>query len=395
MSDQPTSNPGLAQAHNAEGLAALQAGEALTAMAAFQLAAAADPMAAPLWTNLAHAARLAGRDEDERAALDRALALDQTDFGAQLRKAQLLQRLGEEVAALTAWSGVQQLAAQRPGLPPHIREELAAGQAYSEELQARLQAQVDAGLEPLAGSWDETEQRRIGAFVDAALGKRQIYHNQCAGVHYPFLPADEFFDRRHFPWLTELEAAHEDIRDELRALLATDSPPVRPYVQLEPGVPRNDWSELDGSLDWSACFLHEYGTPNQPVLDRCPRTAAVLARLPLAGIAGRAPNAFFSILRPHSRIPPHTGVTNTRAIIHLALDVPPGCGFRVGGTVRDWVPGQAFAFDDTIEHEAWNNSDQPRSVLIIDTWNPHLSARECAALQHYFASADAALSGPR
>ena len=44
--------------------------------------------------NLAHAARLAGRDEDERSALDRALALDQTDFGAQLRKAQLLQRLG-------------------------------------------------------------------------------------------------------------------------------------------------------------------------------------------------------------------------------------------------------------------------------------------------------------
>lgn len=392
MTASPASNPGLAQAHNAEGLAALQAGDALAAMAAFRSAAEADPTAAPLWTNLAHACRLAGRFEDERTALDRALALDQTDFGAQLRKAQLLQRLGEEIAALTTWSGVQQLAAQFPNLPPHIRAELADGQAYCAALEERLYTRIDEGLAGLRPDWDETEQRRIRAFVDTALGRRQVYHNQCAGVHYPFLPEDEFFDRRHFPWLAELEADHAAIRDELRALLATTDPHIRPYVQMEPGSPQNDWSALDGSLDWSACFLYEYGRPNQPVLERCPRTAAALARLPLAQIPGRAPSAFFSILRPRSSIPPHTGVTNTRAIVHLALDVPAGCGFRVGNEVREWVAGEAFAFDDTIEHEAWNRSDEIRTVLIIDTWNPHLSPREQMALQAYFASADTALS---
>ncbi|MFX8320196.1 aspartyl/asparaginyl beta-hydroxylase domain-containing protein, partial [Acinetobacter baumannii] len=85
-------------------------------------------------------------------------------------------------------------------------------------------------------------------------------------------------------------------------------------------------------------------------------------RLPLARIPGRAPNAFFSLLRPHSRIPPHTGVTNTRAIVHLALDVPPDCAFRVGGETRPWVEGTAFAVDDTLEHEAWNDSASPRAV---------------------------------
>ncbi len=166
---------------------------------------------------------------------------------------------------------------------------------------------------------------------------------------------------------------------------------LRPYVRLEDGTPQNDWSALDGSLDWSACFLWEYGSANQPVLDRCPRTAALLERLPLARIPGRAPNAFFSLLRPGSRIPPHTGVTNTRAIVHLALDIPPDCGFRVGNETREWVQGQAFAFDDTIQHEAWNDSDRLRSVLIVDYWNPHLSAVEREALVRYFEAADNAL----
>jgi aspartyl/asparaginyl beta-hydroxylase (cupin superfamily) len=115
----------------------------------------------------------------------------------------------------------------------------------------------------------------------------------------------------------------------------------------------------------------------------------MLEKIPLARIPGRSPNVFFSLLRPHTRIPPHTGVTNTRAIVHLPLIVPPGCGFRVGGETREWVEGRPFAFDDTIEHEAWNNSDQLRAVLILDVWNPHLSPAEQAAVERYYRAADA------
>ena len=75
--------------------------------------------------------------------------------------------------------------------------------------------------------------------------------------------------------------------------------------------------------------------------------------------------------------------------MHLPLIVPPGCGFRVGGETRLWEEGKAFAFDDTIEHEAWNDSDAPRAVLIFDVWNPHLGPRERDLLLRYFASADA------
>ena len=81
-------------------------------------------------------------------------------------------------------------------------------------------------------------------------------------------------------------------------------------------------------------------------------------------------------------------MTNVRSIVHLPLIVPGDCGFRVGGETREWTIGEAFAFDDTIEHEAWNRSDQDRAVLIIDTWNPHLSEHEREMVGRFYDAAD-------
>ncbi len=388
---QPAPPPAAALAANREGMAALDAGDAASALTAFARATAADPSAGPLWKNLAHACRLLGDDAGERGALDSALALDRTDFVAQLRLAQLLQRTGKERDALLAWDGVRQLAARLPETAPALAEELAAGELYSNGLRSRLAAVADAVIASSAGA-GETQARRIAAFADHAAGRRHVYANACAGLYYPFLPADEFFDARHFPWFAELEAGAGAIRSELDALLAAPGEALRPYIRQEYGTPPNDWSALDGSLDWAACFLWEYGAANPAVIERCPQTAALLEALPLARIPGRGPNAFFSMLRAGKRIPAHTGVTNTRAIVHLALDAPPRCGFRVGGETREWVEGKAFAFDDTIEHEAWNDSDRSRSVLILDVWNPHLSPRECEAIAAYFEASDKSLA---
>jgi len=383
----------IAQQANDEGLAALRAGDAARAVAAFQRATEADPGALPLWRNLANAFRLAKDGEGERQALERALTIDRLDLGAQLRMSQLHQRLGEERSALLSWNNVKQLVSNLDGqLAPQIQAEIEAGMAYCAELEARLGARIDAINAAGAATWNATERRRIGAFLDHALGRRAIFHNQCAGVHFPFLPADEYFDRKHFPWLEQLEAGTDAIREELIGILDDPGEAIRPYVRMEEGSPQSEWSALDNSLDWGACFLWEYGVPNQPVHERCPRTAALLSSLPLLQIPGRGPSAFFSILKPHSHIPPHTGVTNTRAIIHLPLIIPPGCGFRVGGETREWVEGQAFAFDDTIDHEAWNTSGERRAILIIDAWNPHLSLAEREAIIAHLGASDAALA---
>jgi aspartyl/asparaginyl beta-hydroxylase (cupin superfamily) len=103
---------------------------------------------------------------------------------------------------------------------------------------------------------------------------------------------------------------------------------------------------------------------------------AALSKVPQVDIPGRGPTAFFSILDAKTHIPAHTGVTNTRLTVHLPLIVPPGCGFRVGGETREWQVGRAWAFDDTIEHEAWNDSDIPRAILIFDIWHPELTLME-------------------
>ena len=392
--NEPIPAPQLvAQQANAEGVAAIRAGDAAAAVAALSRATAADPDATPLWRNLAHAHQLGGNTQGERAALERALAIDRLDFAAQLRMAQLLQRIGEETRALVAWHGVQQLAAQQAEpFVPQIQAQLDDGAAYCRGLQDRLGTRADQLLDEGNSRWDETEQRRIKAFVDRALGRRAVFTNECMGLHYPFLPADEFFDRKHFPWLDELELHTAEIRAELLGIIDDPGDAIRPYVRIEEGSPDTKWSKLDHSLDWGACFLWEHGQASLPVHERCPRTAAVLASLPLLRIPARGPTAFFSILRSGGYIPPHTGVTNTRAIIHLPLIVPPECGFRVGGETRQWVEGQAFAFDDTIEHEAWNNSEQRRAVLIIDAWNPHLTLAERDAISAYIVGSDAILT---
>ncbi len=378
-----------AQANQA-GMAALAQGDAAGAVRYFAMATAADPMAGALHRNLASAHRALGDDAAEIAALDAALAIDQTDFAALLRKAQLLQRRKEDDKALLCWSGVLQIASGFSEVPDGLRQILDDGRAYVADRQSRISAAIDAALTGPLQSMDATARRRARAFANLATGQGRVYHNECAGLYYPFLPADEFFDDVHFPWFAELSAAAPAIRAELEALLAGGDAALRPYVQLEKGTPDSKWTALDHKLDWGACFLWEYGVPNTPVIERCPATAAAISALPSAHIPARAPNVFFSLLRPKTRIPPHTGVTNSRAIIHLPLIVPAGCGFRVGNETREWVEGRPFAFDDTIEHEAWNDSDALRAVLIFDVWNPHLSVQEQDIIARYYAAADAA-----
>jgi aspartyl/asparaginyl beta-hydroxylase (cupin superfamily) len=96
---------------------------------------------------------------------------------------------------------------------------------------------------------------------------------------------------------------------------------------------------------------------------------------------------FFSLLQPGAHLPAHTGVSNVRSIVHLPLIVPPGCSFRVGGETRDWRAGEAWVFDDTIEHEAWNRSDRMRAILIFDVWNPYITETERELLRRFYAVA--------
>ncbi len=361
----------------------------IEAAALFRRAIAADPVAPELHINLATAMRESGNDDGEQAALEGALAIDQRHFMALVRLAELFERRGEDDRATERWSGVLAMSVLLEDRTPAIDTMLAHAHAFVARQQAAFAEAVDTGLARLRDGIAPGDRRRVDRCIDALIGRRRIYTNICSGLHVPFLPADEFFDRAHFPWLAQIEAQTDIIRTEMEALLAADSPGIQPYVVMQPGTPENKWSALDNRLDWGAFHLWKNGVRDDAACARCPQTAAAIEALPLVDLPARAPSVFFSLLRPGTRLPAHTGVSNVRAIIHLPLIVPDKCGFRVGGETREWRVGEAWAFDDTIEHEAWNRSDQLRAILIFDVWNPYLTEVERDVLRAFFPVADA------
>jgi aspartyl/asparaginyl beta-hydroxylase (cupin superfamily) len=378
---------------NMLGLTVLANGEPSEATALFRRAIAADPHSPELRMNLARALREQGDDSGERQALEEALAIDQRHFMALVRLAELNERTGDSTAAAERWSAVLALAAMMDERPAALEPLLERAREAVATQRAGFAAAVDSGLEDARRGLGPAERRRFDAAIDHALGRREIYANQPAGLHFPFLPADEFFDRSHFPWLERIEAETDVIRAELEALLADDQAAIRPYVAMEPGTPANKWSPLDHKLDWGALHLWKDGRRDEAVCARAPKTAAAVGALPLSDLPGRTPTVFFSLLRPGTHLPAHSGVSNVRTIIHLPLIVPPGCAFRVGGETREWEVGRAWAFDDTLEHEAWNRSDRLRAILIFDVWNPYITEVERDLLRRFYRVAASANGG--
>lgn len=376
-------------ARNWLGADALARTDAATAAMHFEIACKSEPGEPSHWINLATACRVMGDSERERAALEKALGIDQSDLLALVRIAELHERLGEEALAAERWTAVLAFSSGIHDPSPEFAAILAHAKEYVSERQQRLVLAVENALGDEMAKASTRDSRRMRTAADAWLRARPIYANRCEGLHYPFLPADEFFDAEQFPWFSELEAATVTIVAELEAILAEGEAELTPYISMPPGMPSNKWSKLDNSLDWGAFHLWKEGQRFDAACARAPRTAALVESLPICHIEGRAPNVFFSILKPGSHIPPHTGVTNVRSVVHLPLIVPEGCEFRVGGETRSWQRGRAFAFDDTIEHEAWNRSERSRAILIMDVWNPHLSDHERAMICRLYGAADA------
>jgi aspartyl/asparaginyl beta-hydroxylase (cupin superfamily) len=207
-------------------------------------------------------------------------------------------------------------------------------------------------------------------------GRARRHVHEASLLYFPQLPALPFYDDSLFPWLPQLEQATDLVRDELLVVMKEDWGAFHPYIQYAEGAPVRQWKELNHSPAWSAFDFWRDGQRIDRNCARCPGTAALLESLPLVEVEGISPNAMFSVLAPHTRIPPHTGSTNVRLIVHLPLILPPGCRYRVGNAHREWKLGKAWVFDDTIEHEAWNDSDEARTILMFDVWNPLLKEAE-------------------
>lgn len=368
---------------------AAAAGDLAGACAALDRAAGQGADSVELWTKLSAMRRALGDMAGALAAIERALALSPLDFGSLLARAMLLERSGSGRAAEAFTNALAQLPADRE-IPPamaaaveHARKRSAEHQA---QLEARLLAAVPAGLEG-------EPRKRVERFASNSARRTRHFHQEPTTFHYPGLPETEFHDPGQFDGISRIEAATDAIRAEFEALMEIKSAELVPYSQYPEHVPLGQWRELNNNPDWTAIHLLQNGRRVEANAAHCPVTMELLAALPQPHIPGASPNAMFSLLAPHTHIPPHTGVANVRLVAHLPLIVPPGCRFRAGATTRDWVVGEAFVFDDTIEHEAWNDGDELRVVLIFDLWAPALDPAERDAVAKIIAAAGVSFKG--
>lgn len=369
------------------GIHALQRGDLKAGQEFLNAARAVAPRDLLVLLTLGNVHRQRADPAAEREAIDAALAVDPYYLPALLSRGDWLERYGSAASAAATLANCLKIAPPPSHWPEPLKPQLEHARAVVDRhsaamlrhvsgLVADLQSQLPAALAP---RWREA--------VKIVSGRAKPYFSECNQLHVPRLPAIPFFDRAEFPWLAEMEAKTPTIRDELAGALTAQQDQFNPYIAYRPGEPINQWRELNHSKKWSAYHLWRGGVPQRENLARCPQTTAALDQARMAEIGGLCPNAMFSALAPHSAIPPHNGETNARVVAHLPLIVPEGCTYRVGADERRWTVGEILIFDDTIEHEARNDSDELRVVLIFDLWNPLLAPVERAMVQAMTAAA--------
>ena len=369
------------------GLDALRRGETKTARDLLLRALEGGEAGTSVLFGVAEACRQLADARGAAAALDRLLRVEPRNLAALIRRGDLHADAGDSRAAVSFYQTALRVAPPAAQLAAATQQELdrirAACERHSREYADHLITQLaKRGFEPGRSSARFTES------IDIVLGKRQVFVQQPKYYYFPGLPNLQFYDRSPFPWFGALEAATDAIREELLGVMQ-DPTAFRPYVEGNPNRPRKEEAGMIDNPDWSAFYLWKNGEPVAENAARCPRTLEALRAAPLALTPNRSPSILFSLLRPGTRIPPHHGLVNTRLICHLPLIVPGRCRFRVGNEVREWEQGRAWAFDDTIEHEAANDSSETRVILLFDIWRPELTAEEQGLVSGLFESIDA------
>lgn len=322
--------------------------------------------------------RVTGNLVQSLATLDEVLSIEPYHFFALLSKGSIVERLSGPRAAAQIYRNALKIAPSDDIMPPnlkgptdHARQIVSMDQLALEEFLTR-RIGVVASETPGAATF------RFGESVDIMLGRKKPFVQEPLFFHYPQLPAITFYPREFFGWLPELEAATGTILSELENAEQKISQEFKPYIQYPKHAPVNQWAELNQSARWSTFFLWKDGQRLSEACDMFPETVSLLESLPLAHQSGFAPTVMFSKLDPQTSIPPHTGSSNVRLIVHLPLILPGPASFRVGNETRAWKMGESWVFDDTIEHEARNDADEARTILIFDVWNPFLSEGERA-----------------
>jgi aspartyl/asparaginyl beta-hydroxylase (cupin superfamily) len=197
--------------------------------------------------------------------------------------------------------------------------------------------------------WTIVAGERILVPVERFIGRRSLVGDAT------------FFPLERFPWVEHVEANWTVIREELERVL-DDHAALPNFQDIS-----KDQIEITDDDRWKTFFIYGYGFKAKLGVEMCPRTAALMEQIP--GMK----TAMFSILSPRKHILDHRGPYKGVLRYHLGLIVPreaENCRIRVGEDIRHWDEGKSMIFDDTFNHEVWNETDETRVVLFVDVLRP-------------------------
>ena len=330
--------PTFDSAHNNLGNLLIDAQRPKEAAACFHGALRANPRFALAYNNLANLAK-DGTEAGDRAAglqYSHAVRLSPQYTEAYRNLGNLLkERQAWRHAAIAAYRVALQLA------PSHLETLMNLGETLGWLGRDRA-ANLTYVLAVQRGVWTHPQQRP-SHFI-------------------PGLRASPWWPTATYRWVRRLLDGFATLREEGLSLLHSSG--FDRY--LSPALTEGSWSDVTLAMSGM----------RQPGAARAPRSYALLASLGEEVLSMVSGSAYFSVLAPGSRLRPHCGPSNTRLRLHVGLSVSGNAGIRVGNESRHWREGEALLFDDSFEHEVWNEGDAPRLIFIVDAWHPDLDTEQ-------------------
>lgn len=250
-------------------------------------------------------------------------------------------------------------------LPAGLRDSLLAGKGRTRKASRQAPSSANEGEQDYRGVQnmaEATAATRPKRRLAKKLGKKLFRGSLLRFLSkQSTIPDEPVLDNDLFPWARELQAEWPAIREELDQLMQQRDR-LPDFQEISP-----DQYRISPDSQWKTFMFYGFGERVDFGCSMCPRTAQALDRIP------NLTTAFFSILAPGKHVPRHRGVTKGLVRAHLGLRVPgeaDKCLMEVGGQPCVWREGELFFFDDTYPHEVWNNTDEPRAVLLLDVERP-------------------------
>uniref|UniRef100_A0A674AJY5 Aspartyl/asparaginyl beta-hydroxylase-like n=1 Tax=Salmo trutta TaxID=8032 RepID=A0A674AJY5_SALTR len=175
------------------------------------------------------------------------------------------------------------------------------------------------------------------------------------------------------PWWTPKDTGYMDLVKTLERNWRTIRDEALSVIDKTTGLFVPEEENLREKGEWGQFTLWQQGKKAGESCDSVPKTCGLLERYPEATGCKRG-QIKFSVMQPGTHVWPHTGPTNCRLRMHLGLVIPKtGCKIRCTNDTRAWEEGKVLIFDDSFEHEVWQDADSYRLIFIVDVWHPELT----------------------